>query len=414
MKRIIFHVDVNSAFLSWEAVRRLSEGEEDIRLIPSAIGGDRDKRTGVILAKSIPAKSFGVRTGEPVAAALKKCPSLKVFKPDFALYVKNSHAFMSICEKYSPVVEKYSIDECFMDMTGMEKIFPDIEEAAYKLKDEIKQSLGFTVNVGIGENKLLAKTASDFTKPDKVHTLFLNELKSKLWPLSVGELFSVGWSTAERLTAANIKTVGDLAVADLNKVQRLIGDKPGKQIHDYANGIDFSPVLSEPEDAKCYSVSVTLEKDVIEKEEGEKIILALCDSVSQRMRADKAEAYCIGVTIRFNDFKNKSHQRKLSEPTDVTDEIFNVSKSLFSELWNGIKPIRLIGVSLSDIVRGGAVQRSFFSEGEMNEKAKSRDKVVDYIRDKFGIDAISRGTLIGNPTRVGKKYRAQIEEKRDK
>ena len=414
MKRIIFHVDVNSAFLSWEAVKQISEGKEDIRLIPSAIGGDRDKRTGVILAKSIPAKSFGIRTGEPVAAALKKCPALKVYKPDFGLYVKNSHAFINICEKYSPTVEKYSIDECFMDMTGMEKIFPDIEKAAHRLKDEIKKTLGFTVNVGIGSNKLLAKTASDFTKPDKVHTLFTEEIPSKLWPLPVKELFSVGRFTAERLVAANIKTVGELAHCDIKKIMKLIGEKPGKLIHDYANGTDYSPVISEPEDAKCYSVSVTLEKDVTEREEGEKILLALCDSVARRMRADKAEAYCIGVTIRYTDFKNRSHQKKLSEPTDVTDDIINVTRTLFEELWNGSKPIRLIGVSLSDVVRGGAVQRSFFSDGENNEKAKSRDKAVDYIRGKFGMDAISRGALMGNTTRVGKKYRAQMEENKDK
>ena len=172
MDRLIFHVDVNSAYLSWTAVKLLSEGKKDIRLIPSAVGGDKEKRTGIILAKSIPAKKFGVTTGEPVAAALRKCPKLVLVQPDFGLYERNSKAFMEICRKYAPVVEKFSIDECFLDMTGTQTLYPNPVEIATVIKDQIYGQLGFTVNVGIGPNKLLAKIASDFEKPDKVHTLF--------------------------------------------------------------------------------------------------------------------------------------------------------------------------------------------------------------------------------------------------
>ena len=197
MDRLIFHIDVNSAFLSWEAARRVERGEEDIRLIPSAIGGDRDKRTGVILAKSIPAKKYGIKTGEPVGMALGKCPSLFLAKPDFRLYQKCSSAFIEICKKYAPAVEQYSIDECFLDMSGTQRIYPDPLEIAHRIKDEIRDTLGFTVNVGIGPNKLLAKMASDFEKPDRVHTLFHGELEKKFYPLPVRELFSVGASTAE-------------------------------------------------------------------------------------------------------------------------------------------------------------------------------------------------------------------------
>ena len=171
MKPLIFHIDVNSAFLSWEAVRRISQGENDIRLIPSAIGGDRDKRTGVILAKSIPAKKYGIKTGEPVAMALRKCPDLFLARPDFRLYEQSSKAFMDIVRSYAPVVEKYSIDECFADFSGTQKIYPDPIALAYLIKDRIRDELGFTVNMGIGDCKLLAKMASDFEKPDKVHTL---------------------------------------------------------------------------------------------------------------------------------------------------------------------------------------------------------------------------------------------------
>ena len=207
MERLIFHVDVNSAFLSWEAVRRISDGNEDIRLIPSAISGDPANRTGVILAKSIPAKQYGIRTGEPVGMALKKCPDLFLARPDFKLYEKNSRAFMDICRRYAPVVEKFSIDECFLDMTGTDKLYPNPIEIAYRIKEEIKKELGFTVNVGAGPNKLLAKMASDMEKPDKVHTLFISQIQEKLWPLPVRELYSVGRATAQKLEKAGCHVI---------------------------------------------------------------------------------------------------------------------------------------------------------------------------------------------------------------
>lgn len=244
MSRLVFHIDVNSAYLSWEAARRVATGEADLRLIPSAIGGDREKRTGVILAKSIPAKKFGVRTGEPVAMALRKCPDLVLARPDFRLYEQSSKAFMDICREYAPVVEKYSIDECFLNMSGTHRIYPDPLAIAHTIKDKIRDTLGFTVNVGIGENKILAKMASDFEKPDKVHTLYLHEIPQKLWPLPVRELFTVGASTSEKLEKARIRTIGDLAHTPLERVQMIVGMKLGKQLHDYANGIDDSPVLA--------------------------------------------------------------------------------------------------------------------------------------------------------------------------
>ena len=199
MANLIFHVDVNSAYLSWEATRRVQAGEDDLRLIPSAIGGERDKRTGVILAASIPAKKRGVKTGEPVGMALRKCPELVLAKPDFSLYSASSRAFIEVCRRYAPVVEQYSIDECFLDMTGTHLLYPDPIATAHELRDTIRDTLGFTVNVGVGSNKLLAKMAGDFEKPDKVHTLFYHEVPTKLWPLSVRAMLGVGGATAEKL-----------------------------------------------------------------------------------------------------------------------------------------------------------------------------------------------------------------------
>ncbi len=410
MERLIFHVDVNSAFLSWEATRRVANGEPDLRLIPSAIGGDRNKRTGVIVAKSIPAKIMGVKTGEPVGMALRKCPDLVLAKPDFRLYEQSSKAFMDICRRYAPVVEKYSIDECFLDMTGTHRLYPDPVAIAHTIKDTIREELGFTVNVGIGNCKLCAKMASDFEKPDKVHTLYSNEIAKKMWPMPVGELFSVGKATAEKLVKARITTIGELAYTDLSRLQRTVGMKMGKQLHDYANGIDSSPVLSEPEEVKGYSNSITLEENVVKDEQGYKVLLELADSVTARMRADKAKAYCVSVSIRTLDFKTRSHQRSLDNPTDITREVYQISKQLYDELWDGVSPLRLMGIALTNITKEETAQLSLFPD-ESREKASKLDKATDSINAKFGGAAIVRGSSMGSSLSVGKKHKAQLEIK---
>lgn len=413
MERLIFHVDVNSAFLSWEATRRVSQGEADLRLIPSAIGGDRDKRTGVILAKSIPAKKYGVKTGEPVAMALRKCPHLLLAKPDFKLYEQSSKAFMDICREVAPVVEKVSIDECFLDMTGTRRIYPDPVAIAHTLRERVQKELGFTVNVGIGECKLLAKMASDFEKPNKVHTLYRHEMAEKMWPLAVGDLYSVGHSTAEKLKRAGINTIGDLARAPLARVQRIVGTKAGQLIHNYANGIDSLPVLAAPEEVKGYSVSTTLEQDVVTTEQAHQVFLALTDSVTARMRADGAKAYCVAVSIRTGDFKTRSHQCSLENPTDISKEVYRLCRQLFNELWDGHTPLRLLGVSLTNITREDTPQLSFFSD-ERNEKARKLDRARDAINNKYGSSTVVHGTDMQSGINVGKKYQAQIEQKRDK
>ncbi|MBQ4638868.1 MAG: DNA polymerase IV [Clostridia bacterium] len=411
MQRLIFHIDVNSAYLSWEAMRRVKNGESDIRLIPAAIGGDKDKRTGIILAKSIPAKKYGIKTGEPVSMALRKCPDLYLVRPDFSLYVRCSHAFMDICRSYAPIVEQYSIDECFMDMSGTALLYPDPIELAYELKNKIRDELGFTVNIGISSNKLLAKMASDFEKPDKVHTLFPNELESKFWPLPVGELFSVGTSTAAKLNKAYIKTIGDLAKSDPERICGLLGQKIGMHLIRYANGIDTTPVLAQPEDAKGYNISTTLEEDVTDAERAHNILLALSDSVAARMRADSAKAYCLGVTIRSNDFKNKSHQRKLNEPTDITSEIYTACIDLFDSLWDKRTPLRLLGISLTNIVRDDSLQLELFPDVK-KEKSRKVDQAIDNIRLKFGTDKVMRGSSIIGEHEVGRKYKAQLNNRK--
>lgn len=412
MDRLIFHLDVNSAFLSWEAVRHLARTGEDLRLIPSAIGGNPEKRTGIILAKSIPAKKLGIKTGEPVSMALRKCPGLVLAKPDFHLYQRNSNAFMRICRLYAPVVEKFSIDECFMDMTGTGLLYPDPVALAHEIKDRIRAELGFTVNIGIASNKLLAKMASDFEKPDRVHTLFRHEIPEKLWPLPVGDLFMTGRATVEKLQKINIRTVGQLAAMDTGSLQALFGPKHGAALHARARGEDDSPVQAVPEEAKGYSISTTLEEDVTETGEGKRILLALADSVAARMRADGARAACVAVTIRANDFKNHSHQQSLSAPTDGTMEIYDIACRLFDALWDKTTPLRLLGISLTQLSREEGGQLTFFSDAK-REKEEKIDKTVDGIRARFGRDTVVRGAVYKAPLDVGRKYKAQLESKKE-
>ena len=286
-QKIIFHIDVNSAYLSWEAVRRLKNGSDvDLRLIPSAVGGDREKRHGIILAKSPAAKSFGIYTSEPIVSALKKCPQLKLVSPDFTLYQDNSRKFMEILKRYAPVVEQYSIDEAFADMTGTTQLYGSYWKAAETIKNVIFDELGFTVNIGISTNKLLAKMASDFEKPNKIHTLFPEEISKKMWPLPVGNLFLVGESAKKRLNSLGIFTIGDLANADPNYVRQHL-KKHGEVIYQYANGNGETELVCSESDNKGYSNEITLSNDVQDAETAKLVLLSLCETVCSRLRKDK-------------------------------------------------------------------------------------------------------------------------------
>lgn len=404
MDRLIFHVDVNSAFLSWEAARRVRLGEPDLRLIPSCVGGNPERRTSIVTAKSIPAKAYGINTGEPISMALRKCPNLVVVESDFRLYQECSKAFKDICRKYAPVVEEFSIDECFLDMTGTGKVYPDPIKTAHDIKNEIRDTLGFTVNVGIGANKLLAKMASDFEKPDKVHTLLnQEEVESKMWPLPISDLFGVGKASTKRLLDAGIKTIGQLAKTDISFLKMLVGDKAGEHMYALANGIDESPVTSEEREAKSYSVVTTVEENITSYEVANHILLGLADSVCTRMRKEGAKAYCVSVKIRSDDFKNQSHQLNFMEATDVTEEIYETAKKLFADLWDGKTPLRLMGIALSNISKDEEEQLSLFVDEE-KEKQKKVDAAMDSIRSKYGMGKIMRGSVMKNSMNIGKKF----------
>lgn len=390
MGRLIFHIDVNSAFLSWEAARRVARGEADLRLIPSCVGRDPQKRSSIVSAKSIPAKRYGIRTGEPVTMALRKCPELVVVEPDFAWYTECSKAFMNICRRYSPALEKFSIDECYLDMTGLIPEGQNPVETAVRLKDEIRDTLGFTVNVGVGPNKLLAKTAGDFEKPDKVHVLMEGDIPVKFWPLPVRELLFVGKSTAERLRGIGIYTIGELAMMDLERLKSIMGVKQGIQLHNYANGIDDSPVRVQSREAKSYSVERTVEEDLTDRKLAVEILGELAEKAAGRLRRDQVRAACVAVVIRSSDFRNRSHQRHLPQATDLTSEIMKAARELLDELWDGETPLRLLGLSLSDLTREVYEQLSLFAD-ERQEKERKLDRLMAQMESRFGPGAVCRG-----------------------
>ena len=386
----------------------MKEGLPDLREIPSCIGGDPKSRRGIVVAKSIPAKKYGVTTGEPVSMALRKCPELVCVPGNFALFETCSRAFKKICASYAPVMESFSIDEVFLDMSGTEKIYPDPVKLAHEIKDRIREELGFTVNIGIGTNKLLAKMASDFEKPDKVHTLFPSEIPTKMWPLPVRDLLFLGKASEQRLIKAGIKTIGEMARYPETEIQRLLGEKTGHQLYEYANGRDDSPVRGEREEAKGYSAETTVEEDIVTYEQAFSLLLAQCDVVAARMRKDGKKCSCVSVTYRMLDFRTRSHQKKLGNPTDVTEEIFAQVKNLLYECWQ-CQPLRLIGVALTDLTSDDFRQMSLFENSQDHEKQKKVDSVVDDIRKKFGNGMIVRGSTMKTADKVARKAKAQME-----
>ncbi len=422
MKRIIFHIDVNAAYLSWEAVYRLAHrGEKvDLREIASAVGGDVSARRGIILAKSIPAKRYGIKTGETLLEARNKCPDLVIVPPDYGLYEECSAAFMDILRDYSDVVEPYSIDEAYMDMSASCHLFGTPEETAAQIRDRIREELGFTVNVGVSVNKLLAKMASDFTKPDRVHTLYPEEIPEKMWPLPASELFFVGRATARKLLSMGIRTIGQLAACDPAWLRGAL-KKHGEVIWGFANGIDPSPVVSSgnsctikpgaPPDApaglaagsaacgnKGYGNSATTPYDVTDAQTAKQTLLALSETVAGRLRADGVQIGVVSVGIRYADFSHVSHQRTLCGPTDLTMEIYEAACGLFLELWNG-RPVRHLGVHTGRVSREDYRQLRLFDRTDY-EKLSRMDRAVDGIRERFGAGALRRAVFLNRDIHI--------------
>lgn len=392
--KIIFHIDVNSAFLSWEAVDRLKHGSEiDLRTIPSVVGGDEQSRKGVVLAKSTPAKAFGINTGEPLFQTRKKCPQITVVPARHELYAISSDKFFEVLEQYSPLVSRYSIDEGFLDYTGMENLFGEPIKAAYLLKDRIHKELGFTVNIGISTNRLLAKMAGELSKPDKVHTIWPEEITTKMWPLPIKELFMAGRSSVGVLHGLGIKTIGDLAQSDVTLLERHL-KKQGRMLWNYANGHEDPLILAGERVTKGISNSCTTSQDIVDLETAQKYLLSLTENVAFRLRQEKLLCNNVSVALKDCNFKTSSHQKQLNTSTDITTEIYSIVKLLFEKMWNG-QPIRLFEVRVSQLSdeTETVTQLSLFDPPN-DQKSKNLDQVIDQIRQINGQEAIVRASLL--------------------
>ena len=385
------HIDVNNAFLSWTAIDLLKSGYKiDIRNIEAVIGGDESKRHGIVLAKSMPAKKQGVKTAETLRDAKRKCNDLKIYPPNYKLYTEMSNKLFKLISNYTPDIEKLSIDECFIDYTKVMKLYGNPMKFAYKLKDEIKTKLGFTVNIGIANNKLCAKMASDFLKPDKVHTLFKNEVESKMHPLPIEELYGIGKSGSRKLRELGINTIGDLANSSYEYLYKYFKNQT-KKIINSAKGIDDSIIVSKKSESECISNSTTTSYNLNSLEDIYNFLYPLVENVSSSLRKQNKYASLVGVILKDKYFKTYSHQRRLKNPTSNTDEIFKIAKQLMNELWNE-EGVRLVGVSLSKFSSNLTHQISIFEDVKEVENNNELDKVLDKLKETYGNNIIKKAS----------------------
>lgn len=400
---IIFHIDVNSAYLSWTTIEELKNGGEvDLRTIPAIIGGDQKSRHGVVLAKSPLAKQCGIRTGEPVANAIRKCPGLVMRPPDHKLYRQYSNMLMEFLRTYTDHIEQVSVDECYMDFTEIAPRFASPVDGALKIKNEVCRKFGFTVNIGISTNKLLAKMASDFEKPNKVHTLFPEEVQVKMWPLPVRELYMAGRSSVATLEKMEIRTIGDLAQMDVRLVELHLKSH-GRKLWEFANGIDGSQVEAERAEAKGIGNSTTLAQDVVTEEEASNVLYRLAESVGARLRKAGQRAGMLSVEIKYYNFETCSHQKQLFQDTNSDRVIHSTAMELFRELWNG-EPIRLLGIRSSKLSDEGEPQQLSIFDIQIQKKKKKLptrkqeqlDKALDQIRKRYGESSVVRGSSLSS------------------
>ena len=385
------HIDVNNAFLSWTAIDLLNQGYKiDIRNIEAVIGGDESKRHGIVLAKSVVAKRKGVKTAETLRDAKRKCNDLKIYPPNHKLYEEMSNKLFDLIGNYTPDIEKLSIDECFIDYTKVKNMYGDPIKFAYKLKKEIKEKLGFTVNIGIANNKLCAKMASDFLKPDRVHTLFKNEVKTKMYPLPIEELYGVGRSSSNKLKELGINTIGDLACSDSKYLYKYFKNQTMKIINS-AKGIDDSIVISKRNESECISNSTTTSYNLNTLEDIYKYLYPLVENVSTSLRKKNKYTSLISVMLKDKYFKTYSHQRRIKNPTSSTDEIFKIAKELMKELWNE-EGIRLVGISLSKFSNSLTHQISLFEDVKVVEERNELDKVLDKLKETYGSNIIKKAS----------------------
>ena len=407
--RTILHCDCNGFYASVECLLH-----PEYRNVPMAVCGDPESRHGVILAKNEPAKRYGIQTAETVWQALRKCPQLALAPPHRAEYVKYSRLVNEIYLRYTDQVEPFSIDESWLDVTGSGLLFGSGPEIADELRRVVEEETGLTISVGVSFNKTFAKLGSDYKKPNATTVLSRESYRRLLYPLPVERFLYVGESAGERLRRAGIHTIGDLAQARRERLVELLG-KSGGDLWDMANGLDNAPVrrFGESREVKSVGNGMTFRRDLLGMQDIRLAISVLADSAAARMRRHHLRCTTVQVTIRSPNFHTITRQKRLPAPTALAADLRTAAIELIRAVWNEHAPIRMLTVTGSGMVpeEDAGEQLDFFDTGaaEKREKQEHLESALDAIREKFGRDALSFGSVLRNDLGIG-SYENRKEE----
>ena len=393
MRRAVLHCDLNNFYASCEVATN-----PELKGKPVAVSGNPEKRHGIILAKSELAKRAGVKTGEAIWQAQQKCGDLVLVPPHFELYSHYSKMVRDIYCQYTDRVESFGMDECWLDVTGSQKLFGTPEEIAYKIKEQVKRETGLTISVGVSWNKIFAKLGSDLKKPDAITVISPENFREKIWPLPATDLFMIGGRTGAKLKLLNIRTIGDLANADEKILSAHFGVL-GPAMKRNANGGDGAEVMLSYEShlEKSMGNGTTMPVDAHTIAELKPVVYALAESVATRMRKKNFLAYGVAIAIKNTELHTITRQRVLKEPTDTAQVLAEVAMDLFNENYNlnTMLPVRMVSVSAYDFVRTTSpVQASMFDQ--KSEKQSRLEHSVDAIRSKYGYNSVKRGIIMGS------------------
>ena len=394
MDRAVLHCDMNNFYASVECLHNPS-----LRGKPVAVGGDEDARHGIVLAKNYEAKKYGIKTGEALWEARKKCPNLITVKARHDVYLRFSKMAREIYERYTDKIESFGIDECWLDITGCENYLKKTAaEVADDIRETIKFELGVTVSVGVSWNKIFAKLGSDLKKPDATTVITRDNYKQKIFTLPAEDLLYVGRQTQKKLNAVGIKTIGDIAMADRKALTNMLGVW-GEQLWNSANGYDTSPVNANGAEAMVKSVgnSTTCRRDLNNENEVRMMIMVMAESVAARLREQWLKGQVISVYIRDKHLVTWGKQHKINEPTFISSEIVDTAMKLFAQHYDFKEPIRSVGVTVSDLSSADEVrQTSLFESEAERQKAEKLELLVDDLRRRFGHRVISKGLLLAD------------------
>ena len=392
MEKTIFLVDMNAFFITCETIRNPA-----LKGNPAAVAGDPSKRSGIILAANYEARALGIKTTMTVNQALKLAPSLQLVPPDHHYYEEVSDRVMQFLRRFSPVIEQNSIDEAWIDMTGTEFLFGNPIDAAERIMEGLKNELQLWCSIGISSNKFLAKMASEMKKPLGITLLNKEDVREKLWSLPVQYMYGVGLKTTEILNQMNIITIGDIALSDKDQLIKIFG-KAGISMHEHANGVDNEPVSERSQDdAKSIGKSITLSKDISDINEAKLVLMKLSDDISSIARNRSKQGHTVQISLKYTNFTTITRQCKVTR-TNYSKEIFQAGLTLLTDSWDEKKPIRLIGIALTNFDAPQSVhQLSLFDLADQNQSNKKDHRVqeaLDEIRKKYGNDIVSWASLI--------------------